>query len=706
MLLTCLAAAPLQGQISPGPLARAHRTLEGTRQLREVPQRRPQRAVRAVRVLSPGHRLAGRAGARLSRNRGGPGPDLRQLPPRSCREPAFELVKWPEGSPERFDHRRAGWPLEQSHADAKCERLPHRAIPGRARPAHWRPGTQGGHWTGLESGCASCHEDIHRGALGADCRQCHDAGRWKVTPGLPARYHQLSADGQASAPWPATSATSPPRWPPNETPPAIPIPVYRPVPHRSCASCHRDPHAGRLGESCTGCHTTRSFQEINRDNFDHDRTRYPLKGKHATTKCAACHGDFSTVAQKKPAYATCASCHADAHNKTGTAGGTGRRLRHLPHPGRLLPGPPEPEHSMRGPPTRWRASTRRSAAPPATARRPARRRRAGATPRVVLQPASATCRSCHADDHGTQLATRPDRGECSDLSHAGGVDAQPIRCPGPRPAQAAARRPPCGGWVRGLPWAVAARPAAAGHRPRHWPRAVHLPDRRGGVCRVPPGPSQVAVCTWGCPASGGWLRRLPRRAAVPARQRRGRRRMPTTALRWRAPTAPRPCGGCHKAITATGAQPPGPAAAGGGPTAGARVHPHLRRMPQDAPRQPVRLASRSAAAASPATVPIASSRRTASTTTAMPASGSAAATSGCPAIAATPPTRPMPALPSCDTAQSPASAKAATPARRSDEKRSVRRAAAPVAGRARRSGAHPISSRRAECRLQRLSPIG
>ena len=60
---------------------------------------------------------------------------------------------------------------------------------------------------------------------------------------------------------------------------------------------------------------------IEKNRFDHARTKYPLTGKHAAVSCAACHKDFSTPALKKPAFATCASCHADAHKGTATLAG-------------------------------------------------------------------------------------------------------------------------------------------------------------------------------------------------------------------------------------------------------------------------------------------------------------------------------------------------------------------------------------------------
>jgi hypothetical protein len=59
-----------------------------------------------------------------------------------------------------------------------------------------------------------------------------------------------------------------------------------------CASCHQNPH-GDVREAirkCERCHDARTWNMIERSEFDHDRdTRYPLERKHEGVKCAACH---------------------------------------------------------------------------------------------------------------------------------------------------------------------------------------------------------------------------------------------------------------------------------------------------------------------------------------------------------------------------------------------------------------------------------
>jgi hypothetical protein len=86
---------------------------------------------------------------------------------------------------------------------------------------------------------------------------------------------------------------------------------YKGVP-TACASCHQlqDVHQGRYGAKCDSCHQPEKWKTI---RFDHSRqTKFPLRGKHASVTCDACHkGDL----YRDKLAMTCISCHKkdDAH---------------------------------------------------------------------------------------------------------------------------------------------------------------------------------------------------------------------------------------------------------------------------------------------------------------------------------------------------------------------------------------------------------
>jgi hypothetical protein len=94
---------------------------------------------------------------------------------------------------------------------------------------------------------------------------------------------------------------------------------------QSCASCHRDPHAGRLGPDCAACHgQERPFAEVN--GFDHARA-WPLAGAHDGLACAQCHAAGTrwevTAGAGRPAEPgvphgerrDCAACHTSPHSE-------------------------------------------------------------------------------------------------------------------------------------------------------------------------------------------------------------------------------------------------------------------------------------------------------------------------------------------------------------------------------------------------------
>jgi hypothetical protein len=81
-------------------------------------------------------------------------------------------------------------------------------------------------------------------------------------------------------------------------------------PTESCDGCHRDPHQGRMDGQCYECHTAVAWTDVQQLE-QHRRTRMPLTGKHAIVECNACH--------KRQAERTfsdlptdCYSCHSPA----------------------------------------------------------------------------------------------------------------------------------------------------------------------------------------------------------------------------------------------------------------------------------------------------------------------------------------------------------------------------------------------------------
>ncbi len=90
---------------------------------------------------------------------------------------------------------------------------------------------------------------------------------------------------------------------------------------KACASCHKDPHEGKLGTACESCHGNDTFRVA---KFKHPKNAELYGGQHATVACSKCHGGEGVAKSGvtgKPVAARlyrglssdCASCHKDVH---------------------------------------------------------------------------------------------------------------------------------------------------------------------------------------------------------------------------------------------------------------------------------------------------------------------------------------------------------------------------------------------------------
>jgi hypothetical protein len=228
----------------------------------------------------------------------------------------YDLVFWPNGRDD-FKHDVLGYSLTGAHLKLDCRQchdVKHVADPAQLRA--WNKDF-GRTYLGLNRECVACHRDPHAGALNGGpeqktCTACHDTEHWKPVPSFNhdkssfpltgkhekvdcAKCHKTKGD-------PVGVGTA-----------KVAVAVFKPQAHENCTTCHKDPHVGTLGPNCTQCHTTAGWLQINGESFDHNKTKYPLQGRHAGVSCAACHSE----GRKQPAFAACRDCHRDAHDSAG-----------------------------------------------------------------------------------------------------------------------------------------------------------------------------------------------------------------------------------------------------------------------------------------------------------------------------------------------------------------------------------------------------
>lgn len=219
-----------------------------------------------------------------------------------------------------FNHRLAAFSLRGAHEDLACPKC-HGTDKGGPK------GTTGRKYIGLPKNCSQCHKDPHQGKVSADCAKCHNESSWtggaikfdhsKTRFPLTGRHGALAC-GQCHEGG-----------------------KFKVEP-LACATCHKDPHQGQFRgqfrQACDRCHSTDGWTGRGLI-FDHQKTRFPLRDKHATLACATCH----QAGQYRGRSASCSACHHDPHRgqfkeqfkegcaKCHTSRGWGVRELHFDH---------------------------------------------------------------------------------------------------------------------------------------------------------------------------------------------------------------------------------------------------------------------------------------------------------------------------------------------------------------------------------------
>jgi hypothetical protein len=294
-------------QISPGPLSRAHQSLDGPTHCTDCHKRGAGEAeFKCLECHTEiGSRVAARRGLHATYH----------IPAGSSQECArchsehngvdFPIIKW---DPKTFNHKDTGYVLEGKHAGLACNKchLPEKIPP--ADRAQIKLKDLSRTFLGIPTACVACHKDRHEGRLGQNCLQCHNFNDWKDVSGK---------FDHAKTRYPLTGLHQTVKCEKCHTNDAAGKPRYTGIPFSKCSDCHADPHKGSFAaQSCQSCHNPNSWKRVSgsglNSNFDHSKTKFPLLGKHQAVDCLQCHsnGDF-----KKPlVFAKCMDCHKDAHS--------------------------------------------------------------------------------------------------------------------------------------------------------------------------------------------------------------------------------------------------------------------------------------------------------------------------------------------------------------------------------------------------------
>jgi hypothetical protein len=294
-------AAPASAQISPGPLSRAHESLNGATNCTSCHKLG---AAATLKCLDCHGEIAARIASRQGLHA------TYHLEAGSSQECArchsehngedFPLVKW---DPKAFDHKQAGYALEGKHAGLACNQCHKPDHVSPAERAKIKVKDLSKTFLGIPTTCTACHQDQHQGRLGTNCLQCHSYNDWKTVT--------VGQFDHSKTKYPLTGMHAQVGCAKCHTPGPDNKPRYAGIPFGKCSDCHSDPHHGSFAQTCQTCHNTSGWKKVSTEavnqRFDHSKTKYPLLGKHQTVECESCHkgGDF-----KKPlAFAKCMDCH-------------------------------------------------------------------------------------------------------------------------------------------------------------------------------------------------------------------------------------------------------------------------------------------------------------------------------------------------------------------------------------------------------------
>lgn len=189
----------------------------------------------------------------------------------------------------KLDHAATRFPLLGKHADVLCSRC-HLDQTFR----------------GIAFGeCRDCHKDNpHKGQFQEDCAHCHSESDWKKT-----RFDHSASRYPLAGKHAELACEKCHR-----------DQKYRGVAFAECRDCHdQDPHFGQFSNDCGQCHRVEGFDEL---LFDHQKSTYPLTGKHVAVDCSKCHATekeakfpaaVATAVRYRPLQTRCGGCHVDAH---------------------------------------------------------------------------------------------------------------------------------------------------------------------------------------------------------------------------------------------------------------------------------------------------------------------------------------------------------------------------------------------------------
>lgn len=246
-------------------------------------------------------------------------PHERQFPRRGC-DDCHEVTTWEEA--KLLDHDKARFRLTGKHRKVDCEEC-HKPLRNAQREQYVQ-------YVKLKfDSCEDCHDDVHTGELGQDCKTCHITTDWHriEESTFEENFDHATVEFKLVGKHDEAECTACHGKPPKQdddvwvTLEDTTLNFTYPHPVRDdCVSCHRDYHRSVFEESpggivCDNCHTENGWIPADYDTDRHNEdSSFKLEGAHVATPCNLCHVEPEPgleASQFEKPEPKCVSCHEE-----------------------------------------------------------------------------------------------------------------------------------------------------------------------------------------------------------------------------------------------------------------------------------------------------------------------------------------------------------------------------------------------------------
>tara|TARA_R110001583_G_scaffold114876_1_gene265314 strand:+ start:18904 stop:20637 length:1734 start_codon:yes stop_codon:yes gene_type:complete len=196
---------------------------------------------------------------------------------------------------ETFNHTKTNFKLQGKHENLECKKC------HKQRVSVLKPNAEK---------CSSCHESSHtyKDNIQKDCVECHTTNTFSLSTFTVENHNELDFKLKHSHLAVACDKChlKEEKW------------NFK-IAYENCINCHENSHLTELPEEyfnpggCYNCHNQRAWTSV---RFNHDKTKFELKGKHTELECRSCHVETKgkdKIIKFASKDRACENCHKENH---------------------------------------------------------------------------------------------------------------------------------------------------------------------------------------------------------------------------------------------------------------------------------------------------------------------------------------------------------------------------------------------------------